>query len=135
MQAWLNLFMKKYTLLSCFCLALSLTGFANDIIVQQSEPAIDKKQDTIEFTMRWSFNGDCGNYCYKFIGTDTIVKINGKPINSNCDHLFVKCPSNFRLHQDSAYTFIAIPFTPNDCSTIIDTCTDSKTYLLVTAIE
>jgi len=85
--------------------------------------------------MSWDFNGDCGKDCYKFIGTGKITAINGKPVGKNCHHLFVKCPAKLNLAKGKSYKFIAAPFKPTDCATIIDTCTDSKYYVLVNALE
>ena len=89
------------------------------------------QKDTIEFSLRWDFIGDCGKDCNKFLGTGDVLKINGKSIGQNCHHIFVKCPSKLALHRNRVYRFVTTRFIPNNCSTIIDTCTNSITYLLV----
>ena len=129
--------MKKITvLIGIIFLAISFQSFANDTRVVKFNNLVDNIQDTIEFTMYWDFKGDCDNDCYKFIGTGYISKINGKFIGENYDHIFVKCPSNFVLNQSKTYKFIAIPFTPNYCSTKFDTLSSWNTYyLLVTEIK
>lgn len=122
-------------LLSLSFIVLSIQVFASNSGVVKSVSCRDNIKDTIEFTMRWDFNGDCGTDCYKFIGTGTISAINGKAVNGSCDNIFVKCPSRLNLKQGKQYTFIAIPFTPNNCSTTIDFCTPNKTFLLVKPVN
>lgn len=92
-------------------------------------------QDTIEFALRWDFKGDCGNDCYSFLGTDTILKLNEKSVEKGCNHIFAKCPSDLKLFQNKTYRFLALAFNPDPCSTIIDTCAINKYYLLVKEID
>lgn len=129
--------MKKYIspVLSVALLIISLSVFANN--ANYSKPANTKKyiEDTIEFALRWNFKGDCGTDCYKFAGTGIIAKINGRPAGKNCHHVFIKCPSGLNLREEKIYKFIAVNFTPNSCSTAIDTCVKSNTYLLIKEIN
>jgi hypothetical protein len=88
------------------------------------------EKDTITFSLRWNFTGDCGTDCYKFIGTNVIQTINDKKITTNCSYLFVKCPSKLDLQKGVSYTFTAKSFSPNNCSTTLDTCRENQYYLL-----
>lgn len=112
---------------------LAKAGPANSGL--QPERSIATPNDTITFTMSWDFNGDCGKDCYKFIGTGKITAINGKPVGKKCHHLFVKCPSKLHFVKGTTYQFIAAPFKPTDCSTVIDTCMENKFYVLINSIE
>lgn len=93
------------------------------------------QRDTIEFSLRQDFAGDCDKDCYRFLGTDNILKINGRPAGQNCNHIFVKCPSKLTLYRDKVYRFVATSFVPNNCSTIIDTCAKNLTYLLIAEVR
>jgi hypothetical protein len=116
---------------------LCLLQFLAISVLAQSKGKMESisQKDTIEFSLSWNFAGDCGQDCYKFLGTGSILKINGKPVGQNCDHIFVKCPSGIKLYKSQVYKFVAIAFTPNDCSTRIDMCTGSQTYLLLNKLN
>lgn len=122
---------RKLLFLIFFLQCMTISAFA----LSKSDSFNQIKKDTIEFSLRWDFIGDCGNDCYKFLGTDVILKINGKSIGSNCHHIFIKCPSDIKLYKSRIYKFVAILFSPNECSTNIDLCTSSKNFLLLEEVD
>lgn len=129
--------MKHYSLL-CFvvpAIIISLSGFFYSRTCINTYNLPHHIQDTVEFSLIQDFTGDCETACYKFLGSRTVSKINGRPIEETCNHIFVKCPSNLKLRLDTPYRFVAIPFNPNNCSTVIDTCLKNKYYLLVGQIK
>ena len=109
--------------------------YANSKTTISNHLPIPGDPDTITFTLRHPFDGRCDSNCYKFLGTNCIETINNEPIGKNCNHIYVNCPSTFDLKSDVSYTFIALPFMPQGCSTIIDTCDKNVRYLLVKEME
>lgn len=87
-------------------------------------------QDTIIFSLRHDFGGDCKTDCYRSIGTNSIISINGIELDSICTHLFVECPSGLRLKKGIKYKFIAKHFIKNYCTTKVDTCYKNKMFVL-----
>lgn len=102
---------------------------------ETGDSPMDTDPDTITFTLHHPFNGYCESDCYKFLGTDCIETINNKRVGNDCYHIYVNCPSAFDLEKNVSYTFIALPFTPQGCSTPIDTCSKNIRYLLIEEID
>jgi hypothetical protein len=130
--------MKKLTifLLTIFSIGLfSFLTMVNANPLLKTNTRMIQNEDTISFTLRWNFNGDCKGDCYKFLGTGIIKTINNVSIGESCNHVFIKCPTEINLQKGVEYRCIAVPFGPTDCSTSIDTCNVNRTYLIIKQID
>jgi hypothetical protein len=130
--------MKKLTifLLTIFSIVLfPFLTMANANIPLKTNKQMIKNEDTISFTLHWNFNGDCAGDYYKFLGTGIIKTVNNVPISETCNHVFIKCPVDINLQKGIEYRFVAVPFSPTNCSTSIDTCYVNKTYLIIKQLD
>lgn len=130
-----------FVFLFCITVYDSFTAITHILPKSQNKIAL-VKQDTIEFTQPWSYTGRCNNYCFVYVGTNTVTKVNGRAIKigntSKAYTLFCPCPSKIKLIKGKSYKYLVDNFNYKkykDCTNGADTMINNHSYVLVRPLK